>query len=149
MGLLCSTQFCGFFKDAFSYEERKKLCDKMIRDNPKKLPIICESIPDNDLPYIQKILYMVGRNATILNLSQKMRNEMRLNPQQEKNFMFLIMSNCGNAWIWRCPRKHEKIFNLYNDNKDKDGFFYIKMCNKEKINWNDLPHQVNHYRNDS
>mmetsp|Transcript_32865 Transcript_32865/g.28822 ORF Transcript_32865/g.28822 Transcript_32865/m.28822 type:complete len:159 (+) Transcript_32865:101-577(+) len=145
----CSkNKFYGFFKDAFNYDERKELCDKMIKENPKKLPIIVETIPENGLPCTQKVLYMVARNTTILNLSQKLRKKLCLNHKQEENFMFIIMSCIGNASIWRCPRKNEKLWNLYDDNKDSDGFFYIKMGNKEKINWNKLSEHCANYQND-
>ena len=62
--------------------------------------------------------------------------------------MFIIMSCIGNASIWRCPRRNEKLWNLYHDNKDSDGFLYLKMGNKERINWNKLSQHCGNYQND-
>ena len=57
------------YKKAKTLEERKEECEKVKKDHPGKICLICEKAPKSQLPDIEKTKYLLGKTKLILFLS--------------------------------------------------------------------------------
>jgi GABA(A) receptor-associated protein len=100
------------YKSRFSFNERKKESEAIMRKYPDKIPVICTPI---NAPNIIKNKYLVSVDVNIMYLLFIIRQNMKVAKDQG---LFIIINNT-------IPPSSEKMLSLYNMFKDDDGFLYI------------------------
>lgn len=101
------------------YLERVKKSQVILEKYPDRVPLIVQpSKNDRDAYPIDKSKYITPRDLTLMQLQQIIRKRIRF-PPEKALFMFI----------------HNKIYpitsligNIYDENKDQDGFLYITYC---------------------
>jgi len=93
-------------------EERIKICDKILLKYPERVPIIVDYKKEIKL---DKNKYIVPNNLTVGQFMYVLRKRIKINNEQS---LFLL---CNNTLMLN----NELIINLYNKQKDYDGFLYI------------------------
>lgn len=100
------------YKSRFSFNERKRESELIMRKYPDKIPVICTPI---NAPNITKNKYLVSVDVNIMYLLYIIRQNMKLSKEIA---LFFIINNT-------IPSSSEKMINIYNMHKDDDGFLYI------------------------
>lgn len=100
------------YKSRFSFNERKRESEAIMRKYPDKIPVICTPI---NAPNITKNKYLVSVDVNIMYLLFVIRQNMKVLKDQG---LFIIINNT-------IPPSSEKMISLYNMFKDDDGFLYI------------------------
>ena len=105
------------FKTEFSFEERREEAIRVIEKYPERVPIICEKsrTASNECPEIDKKKYLVPRDLTMGQFLYVVRKRLKLAPEKA---IFLFVGNSISP-------STASINEIYNYNKDKDGFLYI------------------------
>lgn len=101
------------------YLERLKKSQAILEKYPDRVPLIIQpSKNDRDVYPIDKSKYITPRDLTMMQLQQIIRKRIRF-PSEKALFMFV----------------NNKMFpitslvgNIYDDNKDADGFLYVTYC---------------------
>ena len=98
-------------------EERQNESNRILREYPNRMPIICEKAPNSDLPTIKKTKYLVPSDMTVAQFHFLIRRNLDLN---EASALYLItpkgLTLTGD----------KTIMEVYNVNKDKqDNFLYL------------------------
>ena len=104
------------FKKKYTEEKRKKESDRIIKQYPDRLPIICE-LDDKFNEKLDKSKYLVPKNLTIRQFNFIIRKRMKLS-ESEATFLFTENSILIAG--------HETINDL-EIYKNNDGFLYIKV----------------------
>ena len=94
----------------------KKYVFNILKNYPKKIPVICERHINSRFQAIKKTRYLVPEDINICKFSMIIRKKLNLEPTES---LFLLING-------------EKIFSgdtliyeIYNKCKDLDGFLYI------------------------
>lgn len=105
------------FKIEFSFEQRREEASRVINKYPDRVPIICEKsrTASKDCPDIDKKKYLVPRDLTMGQFLYVVRKRLRLAPEKA---IFLFVGNS-------IAPSTSSINEIYNYNKDGDGFLYI------------------------
>jgi GABA(A) receptor-associated protein len=104
------------FKDKYSFDERILESERIINKYPHRLPIICErSKFSTDCPHIDKNKYLVPDDFAFGQFIYVIRKRLKLPPEKA---LFLFIG--GNV-----PQSTQIISDVYNANKDEDGFLYV------------------------
>jgi len=99
--------------------ERVKKSQVILEKYPDRVPLIIQpSKNDKDLYPIDKSKYITPRDLTLMQLQQIIRKRIRF-PPEKALFMFI------NNKIFPIT---SMVGNIYDDNKDSDGFLYITYC---------------------
>ena len=97
--------------------KRKQMSEKIIKQYPDKIPIICEKDPRSKLKDIEKTKYLIPKDFAVSQFSLLLRNIIELNPEEalfllaKKKYSIIGETRLGD------------IYERYS-NKD-DGFLYI------------------------
>jgi GABA(A) receptor-associated protein len=102
------------FKLKHSLEKRKDESFRILIAYPERVPIICERI-DNDIPNLNRKKYLVPEDLSMGNFMYIIRKRLSLAPETALYFFV------NNKLI---PVSH-LMGNIYEKNKDEDGFLYI------------------------
>jgi GABA(A) receptor-associated protein len=107
------------FKKNNSFGKRK-LNSNRIRDKyPDRIPIIVEKDKKaRNLNNIDKNKYLVPYELTLGQFLHIIRQRTKIEPAQS---LYLF---CGNT----LPPTSQSIGNIYQENKDEDGFLYVIYC---------------------
>lgn len=104
------------FKDKYSFDDRVLESNRIINKYPHRLPIICErSKYSNDCPHIDKNKYLVPDDFAFGQFIFVIRKRLKLPPEKA---LFLFINN-------NVPQNTQSINDIYNSNKDEDGFLYV------------------------
>jgi GABA(A) receptor-associated protein len=105
------------FKNTNSFNDRKNETSTVLLKYPDKIPVICEKsvYASKDCPDIDKKKYLVPFDLTIGQFVYVIRKRLKLLP--DKSIFIFI-----NGFI---PATSSLLYNIYNNNKDDDGFLYI------------------------
>jgi len=99
--------------------ERLKKSQVILEKYPDRVPLIIQpSKNDRDIYPIDKSKYITPRDLTMLQLQQIIRKRIRF-PSEKALFMFI------NNKMFPIT---SMIGNIYDDNKDSDGFLYVTYC---------------------
>ena len=104
-----------YFKQIYSFEERKAESDKIRIQYSEKVPVICERTAKSTIPIIEKKKYLVPSDLTIGQFIYVIRKRIKLNADQS---MFLFIRNI-------IPPTSALVGELFHEHKDEDGFLYI------------------------
>lgn len=101
------------------YLERLKKSQVILEKYPDRVPLIIQpSKNDRDAFPIDKSKYITPRDLSMMQLQQIIRKRIHF-PPEKALFMFV------NNKIYPIT---SLIGNIYDDNKDTDGFLYITYC---------------------
>jgi GABA(A) receptor-associated protein len=108
-----------YFKDKFTFEKRCEEYDKVHQKFPDKIPIIVEK--GNDETYdIDQHKYLVPTDGnvsiTMGHFASDIRKRLKL--KQDESLFFFINNTI--------PTMTQPLITIYKNNKDKDGFLYIR-----------------------
>ena len=104
------------FKDNYAFEDRLLESTRIINKYPHRLPIICErSKYSADCPPIDKNKYLVPDDFAFGQFIFVIRKRLKLPPEKA---IFLFIQNS-------VPQNTHSINDIYNANKDEDGFLYV------------------------
>jgi len=96
-----------------SFEIRKSEYEKLNKMYPNKIPVIIDK-SDLKLPNYK---FLVNNDHSISHLLYIIRYKCKLNPDES---IFLFVNG-------QLPPMNELMSNIYNKNKDADGFLYIQI----------------------
>lgn len=105
------------FKNNFSFNDRLSKSNELIMKYPDRIPIICEQSATSTDTYLllDKNKYLVPHNFTLGQFLCIIRKRLKLSP--EKTIFLFIEENFYSS--------NQLLSNIYDTNKDKDGFLYI------------------------
>jgi GABA(A) receptor-associated protein len=112
------------------YLERLKKSQVILEKYPDRVPLIIQpSKNDRDTYPIDKSKYITPRDLTMMQLQQIIRKRIRFPPEKAlfmfvNNKMYPITSIVGN---------------VYDENKDSDGFLYVTYCQENTFGSYQLP----------
>ena len=105
------------FKSEFTFEQRYEEAHRVLKKYPDRIPIVCEKNRHASIscPDIDKKKYLVPIDLKIAAFIFVIRKRLKL-PAEKAIFLFV-----GN----KIATSNSSISELYNFNKDDDGFLYI------------------------
>ena len=103
------------FKNKNSFDKRKEESDSVIDKYPDRIPIIVQKHTGSELDDIDKHKYLVPKSMSITQFSFIIRKRIKLEPSQA---IFITINN-------KLVGSGKTISELYNDEKDEDGFLYM------------------------
>lgn len=99
--------------------ERFKKAQVILEKYPDRVPLIVQPSKNDRASYpIDKSKYITPRDLTLLQLQQIIRKRIRF-PSEKALFMFI------NNKLYPIT---SLIGNIYDENKDSDGFLYVTYC---------------------
>lgn len=104
-----------YFKNMHSFDTRFAESQKIMKKYPDRIPLIIEKQKNSNAPDIDKKKYLVPVDLTVGQLMFVIRRRMKL---EKETAIFLFCKNI-------LPPTSQLINDLYNSNKDEDGFLYI------------------------
>ena len=110
------------FKMDHNVEERLNESNRILREYPNRVPIICETAPNSKLPPLRKTKYLVPFDMTVGQFEFLIRRNIELN----KESALFLFTPTGKTFVG-----NKTMMEAYNNHKDKqDNFFYI-YCDTE------------------
>ena len=110
------------YKKEKTFEERRAEYEKVIKDHPKKIPIICEKAPKSKINNIEKTKYLVDGSLSLPQFTASIKKKLDMD---EKDALFLLAN--GKKTL----PQNETLSTIYKKYKDKDGFLYIAYAIEE------------------
>ena len=110
------------YKKVKSLEERKEECEKVKREHPGKICIICEKAPKSHILDIEKSKYLVKNDVTLNQFSLMIRKKLKI--EKEQALFFLINGK-------KSLSGNDSMLSIYNKYKDEDGFLYVAYAAEE------------------
>lgn len=112
-----TTELDSEFKKRYSLEQRLLQSEKIRNRYPDRIPIIIERY-NKSLPKLDKKKYLVPADLTLGNFLYVIRKRLKFSSEKS---LFLFVNNK------LIPLSHVLFF-VYDRNRDKDGFLYVKYC---------------------
>lgn len=108
---------CSQFKKDLSLEKRMEESKRILDKYPDRIPIIVDKLKENniDIPDIDKKKYLVPNDLTIGQFQFVIRKRIKLDSQKA---LFIFINN-------KLPVTSDLLKNVYEKDKDEDGFLYI------------------------
>ncbi|CCW63179.1 unnamed protein product [Phytomonas sp. EM1] len=105
----------GSYKNAHSFEERKRESEKVHERTPDRIPVICEKAENSRIPDLDKAKYLVPPDVTVGAFLVSIRRRITIEPEKS---IFLFVGDT-------VPANGTLMCDLYNAYKDEDGFLYV------------------------
>ena len=102
------------YKKKYKFEQRLKESTNIKKKYTNRIPIIIERNKKSELPDIDKHKYLVPNDLTLGQFVYIIRKRINLPSHMA---MFLLINNT-------LPPTNELLINVYNQNRDADGFLY-------------------------
>ena len=110
------------FKQDSVFENRTKESSRVLEKYPERVPIIIErSENSKHLTIIDKNKYLVPKDLTMSQLLWVIRKRMYIRKEQS----VFLLSESGTIFAGT-----EYVSTVYENNKDPDGFLYLKYANE-------------------
>tara|TARA_B100000900_G_C20600208_1_gene725194 strand:- start:569 stop:919 length:351 start_codon:yes stop_codon:yes gene_type:complete len=103
------------FKKKHNFDKRLNESKLITEKYPDKVPIIVERLKNSDIPDIDKKKYLVPKDLTTGQFIYVIRRRIKL---EKEKAIFVFIKDI-------LPPTSATIEQLYEDNKDDDGFLYI------------------------
>tara|TARA_A100001015_G_scaffold312278_1_gene417155 strand:- start:63 stop:413 length:351 start_codon:yes stop_codon:yes gene_type:complete len=103
------------FKKKHNFDKRLNESKLITEKYPDKVPIIVERLKNSDIPDIDKKKYLVPKDLTTGQFIYVIRRRIKL---EKEKAIFLFIKDI-------LPPTSATIEQLYEDNKDDDGFLYV------------------------
>jgi GABA(A) receptor-associated protein len=106
------------FKSTHSFKDRVNEVIKISNKYPDRVPVICEKMHNapKDCPDIDKNKYLIPCDLTVGQFIYVIRKRMSL-PAEKALFLFI------NGIV---PSSSSLLSTIYDQQKDEDGFLYVK-----------------------
>jgi len=104
------------FKKQKTFDLRVEEASKVRDKYPNRIPVICERAEKSDVPEIDKSKYLVPVDLTVGQFVYVIRNRIKLAPEQA---VFVFINDV-------MPPTASLMSEVYDQQKDADGFLYIK-----------------------
>ena len=112
------------FKKKYTEEVRTKDYEELNRKHPNKYPIIFQKMPNSTLENLNKEKYLIDPELSFRQVNYFVKGKLSLE-DEHKNIRFFING--------KTPIKYyENVKDVYDKNKDKDGFLYLGFDYKPK-----------------
>ena len=108
------------FKSEFSFAKRSLEAKRIMSKYNDRIPIICEKAKNagKDCPLIDKKKYLVPIDLTVAQFIYVIRKRLKLDAEKA---MFIFING-------QLPTNSHLISDLYEKNKDQDGFLYVSYA---------------------
>lgn len=103
------------FKESHTFEKRKEVASRILSKYPGRVPVIVSRSPKSDVPLCDKVKFLVPGDITVGKFCYEIRKHIKLRPEQA---IFLFVNKI-------LPPTAELMINIYEKQKDLDGFLYI------------------------
>tara|TARA_B100000161_G_C33216675_1_gene266618 strand:+ start:25 stop:375 length:351 start_codon:yes stop_codon:yes gene_type:complete len=103
------------FKKKHNFDKRLNESKLITEKYPDKVPIIVERLKNSDIPDIDKKKYLVPKDLTTGQFIYVIRRRIKL---EKEKAIFVFIKDI-------LPPTSATIEQLYEDNKDDDGFLYV------------------------
>ena len=110
------------YKKEKTFEERKNEYEKVIKEHPGKIGIICEKAPKSKIAELDKTKYLINNTFNIAAFTSMIRK--KLNMEKEEALFFLVNGK-------KSLTGTDSISDIYDKYKDADGFLYIAYASEE------------------
>ena len=110
------------FKKEKNLETRQSECQKVLKQHPGKIPIICEKAPRSKIKPIEKTKYLVEPNLSLPQFKATIRKKLDLD---DKEAIFFLINGKSSL------SGNESLGTIYEKYKSKDGFLYIAYAAEE------------------
>jgi GABA(A) receptor-associated protein len=112
----------SMFKQNLAFKNRFKESSRLLGKYPERVPIIIERSENSiHLTLIDKNKYLVPKDITMSQLLWVIRKRMNIGKYQA----IFLLSESGTLFASK-----ELISSVYENNKDLDGFLYLKYANE-------------------
>jgi len=101
-------------------DKRIEECSRIIKKYPARIPIIVCKAKGCSLPDIDKQKYLVPKDMNIGQFVYVIRKRIKLESNQA---LFILINN-------NLLTSSKLIEDVYENNKDKDGFLYVTYCSE-------------------
>ena len=108
------------FKDKYPFEKRNTEATTIIEKYPDRLPIIVQKHYKSELQEVDKCKYLVPRDMSMSQFVFVIRKRIKLDATQS---LFITVNN-------GLVTSSRTISEIYQDNKDEDGFLYVVYTNE-------------------
>ena len=108
------------FKNKYTFEKRYQESKKVLDKYSERIPIIVEKLNDSELPDIDKCKYLVPKEMSISQFMFVIRKRIKLLPSQT---LFFTING-------KMISSSQLLLEIYDNEKDKDGFLYITYTNE-------------------
>ena len=103
------------YKRENSEEKRISECNRIINKHPDRVPIIVCKNKNCELPDIDKQKYLVPKDMNLGQFIYVIRKRIKL---ESSEALFILINN-------KLQPSNKPICEIYNYEKDKDGFLYV------------------------
>ena len=103
------------FKSNYNFALRLNESTRVLQKYPDRIPIICEKHADCDIAEMSKQKYLVSDDLTCGQFIYIIRKRLKLPPEKA---IFLLINGT-------IPPISSTILEVYDKNKNEDGFLYI------------------------
>ena len=104
------------FRTEHSQEKHTAEARRIRSKYPDRIPVICEKDPkDHNIADIDKKKYLVPADLTVGQFVYVIRKRIKINPEKA---IFTFVNG-------KLPPTSQLMSNIYDENKDEDGFLYI------------------------
>lgn len=104
------------YKKKKSFSERQEECHRILRKHPNTVPVIVQ-LDSKSLPPLDRVKYLVPKDLTVGQFMFVIRRRIKI---QKEKALFLFCRK-------QLPKTSLLISELYNEQKDADGFLYISI----------------------
>lgn len=106
------------FQQSHSFEMRLAESQRILEKYPDRIPVICERLKHINTPDIDKKKFLVPSDLTVGQFIYVVRKRIKLTPEQA---IYLFVDGM-------IPPTSALLSNCYENNRDPDGFLYVKYC---------------------
>ena len=103
------------FQSKHSFLKRKEESDRILAKYPDRVPVICERITRR-INELDRKKYLCPGDLSLANFMYVIRKRMKLEPEKAI-YLFIYDKLCPTSAL---------LSQIYDENKDEDGFLYIK-----------------------